>query len=83
MARAQEVALFTESKRKVRVSSAEDTVVAKLVWFKMSSSDRQWSDVQGVLKVQAEKLDLEYLRNSAVRHGVADLLDNAMKEAES
>lgn len=46
------------------VSAPEDTIPAKLRWHRRGggASERQLSDVLGVLKVQRERLDLEYLR---------------------
>ena len=42
----------TESGGELPVSSAEDTVLAKLEWYRRSGevSERQWSDVTGVLR---------------------------------
>jgi hypothetical protein len=44
-------------------------------------SDRQWRDVLGVLKVQAHRLDLDYLARWASREGVDDLWTRARAEA--
>ncbi len=44
-------------------------------------SDRQWGDALGVLKVQAEALDLEYMRRWAGELGIADLLETALDDA--
>ena len=67
----------------VYIATAEDTVVAKLSWFRKGGeiSDRQWSDVLGILKVQKDKLDYEYIQRWAERLGVRDLLDKALAEA--
>lgn len=43
-------------------------------------SDRQWLDVQGVLKVQGAKLDLPYLRRWAQVESLSDPLDKALQE---
>ena len=45
------------------VASPEDTLLAKLEWYRMGGevSERQWRDVLGVLSVQTGALDLEYL----------------------
>jgi len=69
--------------RKVYITTAEDIVLAKLEWYRMGGevSDRQWGDIQGVLKVQGERLDRDYLRYWADDLGVADLLDKALQEA--
>lgn len=65
------------------VCSAEDTVLAKLEWFRKGGevSERQWSDVRGVLQASATGLDLSYLRRGAAELGVEDLLDRALGEA--
>jgi len=63
------------------VASAEDTILAKLAWFRKGGevSDRQWHDILGVIRVQAGRLDAEYLRTWATDLGVADLLASAFK----
>ena len=65
------------------VSSPEDTVLTKLRWYRRGGevSERQLSDVLGVLKVQGKRLDLEYLRVWADSLGVIDLLEQLLKEA--
>ena len=64
-------------------ATAEDTVLAKLDWYRKGggTSDRQWRDLLGVLKVQANLLDQNYLLNWARELGVTDLLERALNEA--
>ena len=46
------------------------------------ASERQWSDVQGVLQVKGGSLDLEtYLRSLAESAGLAELLGRALEAA--
>jgi hypothetical protein len=45
-------------------------------------SDRQWRDILGVLKVQAGRLDVDYLKKWATELNVTDLLEGALKESE-
>ena len=47
------------------ISTAEDVILHKLFWNRSSPSDRQLSDAAGVLAVQAEALDTNYLRQWA------------------
>jgi hypothetical protein len=62
------------------VSSPEDTILAKLVWFRKGGevSDRQWSDILGIVEVQVDRLDLAYLRKWAETLGVSQLLDRVL-----
>jgi hypothetical protein len=76
--------MLAESQVEASVASAEDTLLAKLEWYRMGGevSERQWRDVLGVLKVQAGGLDLEYLRRWARELGVDDLLERALAQSE-
>lgn len=67
----------------VYVTSPEDTILAKLEWYRMGGevSDRQWRDIIGVLKTRAGELDLEYLSKWAPELHVSDLLERALKES--
>jgi hypothetical protein len=82
-ARARLETLSSEPEIRALVATAEDTVLAKLEWFRMSgeTTERQWRDVLGVLKVQAGALDLDYLHSTAMELDVEDLLERALKEA--
>lgn len=67
---------------RVIVASAEDTVLAKLEWFRRGgeTSERQWWDIVGVLRVNPTA-DANYLLRWAVELGVADLLERALTQA--
>jgi hypothetical protein len=64
-------------------STAEDTLRAKLLWYRQSNeaSERQWRDVVGILRVAGKHVDRSYLSLWAGELGVADLLDRAVGEA--
>jgi hypothetical protein len=71
------------SGKSVPILSAEDVLLHKLEWFRLGgeTSDRQWGDVLGVLRVQAGRLDDAYLDRWAAELNVADLLNNARAAA--
>lgn len=73
-----------DSEQKAFVTSAEDIILTKLEWFRLGNeiSDQQWRDILGVLKVQAGRLDIDYLHKWAAELNVADLLQRAMKESK-
>lgn len=64
------------------VTSAEDIVLQKLLWYRKGDevSDRQWRDVLSVLRTNQD-LDRSYLETWAASLGVADLLSRAVDEA--
>ena len=69
-------------RRHLWVASAEDTILAKLAWYRRGgeASERQWRDVQGVIELRGRELDVEYLRRWAPVLGIDDLLDQALGE---
>lgn len=78
-------AISLDPERYAYVATAEDNILAKLEWYRMGgeASERQWNDVQNVIKTQVGRLDPGYLRQWAAALGVADLLERALKDASS
>jgi len=69
----------------VYVASAEDTILAKLRWYRAGNetSINQWNDVLGILGIMRDALDVTYLRMWAERLEVSDLLERALEEAKN
>ena len=65
------------------MATPEDIILHKLLWYRMGEglSDRQWGDVLGVLKVQRDALEVEYLRRWASILDLADLLARSFEDA--
>lgn len=65
------------------IVSAEDIILLKLQWYQDAGcvSERQWSDILGVLSVQAQSLDMRYLRTCSERLGLGEVLQKAVDEA--
>ena len=61
--------------------SPEDIILNKLRWRWRSQSEKQWRDVMGVLKVQGERLDFEYLWEWAGKLGLSEDLERVCGEA--
>lgn len=84
LARSVEDTLVDEpSARRVSIASAEDVVLSKLEWYRLGGevSERQWADVLGILRVQGNALDRDYMRRWALELGVDDLLGRALGDA--
>jgi hypothetical protein len=64
------------------VATAEDILLAKLVWYRMGGevSDRQWNDVRGIRAIQGPALDRSYLDQWARYLKVEDLLERLFSE---
>ena len=78
----KEIMLGGTEAMKCRVVTAEDTILAKGVWYRQGGeqSERQWADLRGILSVQGERLDEAYLRRWAQHLGVADLLERLLNQ---
>ncbi len=66
----------------IYLCSPEDIILHKLEWFKSGGevSERQWLDILGVIKIQFENLDKNYLKMWAKQLGVLSLLEKSFSE---
>ena len=62
------------------ILSPEDSILSKLEWSKGRESQIQFNDVLGVLKVQWDRLDFDYLKKWAKELEVEDSLEHLLKE---
>ena len=81
MARRRLEALDSAGVEQFWIASPEDVVLAKLLWRQQSQSQKQWTDVLGIMKVQAEILERGYLTEWAEKLGLVDDLNLAFIEA--
>ena len=79
-----QVTLFGE---RAWITTAEDVILHKLVWNRITPSDRQLSDAAGVVAVQAGALDTSYLRRWAqelsLNNELQDLLGGRIKPKQT
>jgi len=67
--------------RPMPVASAEDVILSKLEWDKLTPSERQLQDALNVAVVQWPRLDQAYLRKWAPSLGVAEKLEELFRKA--
>lgn len=65
----------------VYISSAEDTILIKLVWFKKSQVQKHFDDALGIVDIQKDKLDLDYLKKWSKKFSVEELLKELLSSA--
>lgn len=65
------------------MTSPEDIVLQKLEWYALGGqvSERQWHDIQGVLRIQSTSLDIAYMRTWATQLNLNPLLIRALHDA--
>jgi hypothetical protein len=85
LARRRTARLSDAGRSDLALVSPEDIILLKLRWFQDTggTSERQWDDVLGVLAVQGESLDFEYLTDSARKLGLEQDLDRARVQAQT
>jgi len=81
MARRRLEAMDETGTFQVWICSSEDLILAKLLWGRVSQSEKQWRDVLGVLKVQVANLDYGYLADWAEKLEILESLQRALTEA--
>lgn len=84
MMRRQRRRLGSDDEPEIWILAPEDVVLRKLCWFRDGNevSDSQWRDIVGVLQIQGERIDMDYLRSWSGKLGVADLLERALLQGE-
>jgi hypothetical protein len=60
----------TELQHEAWFASPEDVIIKKLIYFREGGSEKHLRDIVGVLKIQAEKIDYEYIAplDTTTRH---------------
>jgi hypothetical protein len=77
LARSLLVKIDLLSTRPVPIASPEDVILAKLRWYDQGgrTSERQFNDILGVIKVKEPDIDWVYIRDWAAKLGISDLLE--------
>lgn len=80
--RKKNLKIDASAERLFSVVAPEDIILLKLKWYfdTECTSNRQWEDVLGVIEMQKEKLDVDYLNKWAGDLGVRDLLQKAISD---
>ena len=62
--------------------TAEDIILQKLIWHNLGfGSQKQWRDILGVIKLQGETLDFNYLRQWGTNLGLLESLERALNQS--
>jgi hypothetical protein len=82
MDRATLETLGGEPPLKVRIATAEDSIISKLEWYRKTNetSERQWDDVTRLIRLLGSQADLARLTDMARSVGVDDLLHRLLNE---
>jgi len=60
------------------MATAEDVILHKLIWNELNPSERQLNDAAGIVAVQENKLDQDYLRKWAIQPNIRRQLDELL-----
>jgi hypothetical protein len=61
-----------------RIATAEAVILHKLLWHDTTPSERQLGDAAGIVAVQENRLDQDYLRRVALQLNVGQPLDDLL-----
>lgn len=77
--RVEDTLVENDRSSKFCFATPEDIIINKLNWYKMGDkvSERQWLDVIGVIKIQMDSLDKEYLKKWSKKLELIELLEKA------
>ncbi len=64
------------------ILSSEDSILSKLEWSKGRESETQYKDALGVMTVQWNRLDFDYMKKWAKELQIEDSLEQLLKEGQ-
>ena len=64
-------------------ASPEDVILKKLEYFREGGSEKHIGDIAGILKVQQERIDRDYIAASARRLGLEEIWLDVLQRLES
>jgi hypothetical protein len=69
-----------DEKRYAVFASPEDIIIKKLQWFKMGESQKHLEDIKGMLRISADKLDLNYIKKWTIKLDLFDIWEKVKGE---
>jgi len=84
LARRRRMRLSDSEEKSFCVVSPEDIILLKLAWYARGgcASDRHWQDILGVLRVQGESIEMQYMNTWSRKLGVEELLQRVVSESK-
>jgi len=74
--RRKKVKLFN---KEAYLATAEDTILSKLQWYKISESEKHFSDALKVYEIQKNILDINYIQSWAEKLSLGEIFNRLMK----
>lgn len=74
--RRKKVKLFN---KETYLATAEDTILSKLQWYKISESEKHFSDALKVYEIQKNILDINYVQTWADKLSLREIFNRLMK----
>jgi len=59
--------------KEIYISTPEDTIIRKLLWYKQSDITKHFDDTLGILQIQGKNLDYNYIEKWAKELGILDV----------
>ena len=81
MQRRQRVTLFGSVEG--FAASPEDVILSKLLYYFEGGSEKHLRDITGILSIQAEKIDRDYISQWATRLGVPDVWSAVLRRLQA
>ena len=60
--------------REISILSAEDMIIGKLLWYKVSEIDKHFNDVRGIYEIQRQNIDNKYLLKWSIKLSIHEIL---------